>query len=131
VIVDSSALLAILRSEAEATRMTDCILASDSRLMASANLLEAAMVAEARGGTKGAAELDTLVSNLGLLIAPFTEEHVGLARQAFRRFGKGQGHPARLNFGDCIAYALAKARGEPLLFKGNDFSRTDIEVAAY
>jgi len=76
------------------------------------------------------AEVDRLVASLMLQVEPFTAEQAMLAREAFLRFGKGR-HAARLNFGDCIAYALAKERGEPLLFKGDDFSKTDIEAARY
>jgi ribonuclease VapC len=88
------------------------------------------MVEEARRGSAGALKLDALIRDLRVIGLPFTAEHAALAREAFRRFGKGR-HPAALNFGDCMSYALAKERREPLLFKGRDFSRTDIQVAAY
>ena len=91
-------------------------------------LLEAAMVVESRGGAAAGQELDTLLERSEIDLAPVTPEHANAARRAWRRFGKGN-HPAALNFGDCFAYALAKTAGEPLLFKGEDFSRTDIEAA--
>ena len=129
-IVDSSALLAILLNEPEQIPFSDVIAAANSRRVSAATLLETTMVIEGRLGDRGGVALDRLASDLKLQIVPFTIEHLELAREAFRRFGKGR-HPARLNFGDCFAYALAKERGEPLLFKGDDFSRTDIEAAAY
>ena len=110
--------------------MSEAILAARERLMSSGNLLEAALVAEGRYGDAARSEFDLLVSDLKLEIVSFAPEHVTLAREAFRRYGKGR-HPAGLNFGDCMAYALAKERGEPLLFKGEDFSQTDIQAAAY
>ena len=94
-------------------------------------LLETSIVVEARSGAAGTRDLDELVASLNLVIVPFNEDHLAFAREAFRQFGKGQGHSARLNFGDCFSYALAKATGAPLLFKGDDFAKTDIEVAAY
>ena len=130
-IVDSSALLAILKKEPEASKLSEAILAAESCFISSGTLLEAAIVAESHRGKSGAEDLDDLVAELELVIIPFDAEHVRLARDAFRRYGKGQGHAARLNFGDCFAYALAKAEGEPLLFKGRDFSETDIEAASY
>ena len=110
--------------------MSAAVLSVHSRSISAATLLETTMVFEARVGNRGAADLDQLIANLSLEVVPFTPSQAALARDAFRRFGKGR-HSARLNFGDCFAYALAKERGEPLLFKGDDFSRTDIEAAAY
>lgn len=130
-IVDSSALLAILQKEPEAAQLSEAILAAESRFISTGNLLEAAIVAESRRGPSGSRDLDDLIAELELVAIPFDAEQVGLARDAFSRYGKGQGHAAQLNFGDCIAYALAKAEGEPLLFKGSDFSETDIEAASY
>lgn len=86
------------------------------------------MVVESRGGAKAGHELDVLLERAGIELVPVTSEHAHAARRAWRRFGKGN-HPAGLNFGDCFAYALAEATGEPLLFKGDDFARTDIEAA--
>jgi ribonuclease VapC len=130
-IIDSSALLAILNKEPERDRIGAAIGATGARRISAATLLETAIVVEARSGVPGGGDLDELVEKLRLQVVPFTAEHGALAREAFRRYGKGQGHPARLNFGDCFAYALAKATGEPLLFKGGDFAETDISVADY
>ena len=127
-IVDSSALLAILFSEPDARRHAGAIMAASPCRMSVANVLEASIVVERRGGDTAAHELDTLLESAGIELVPVTVEHLEAARRAWRRFGKGN-HPAALNFGDCFAYALAKATGEPLLFKGEDFAQTDIEVA--
>lgn len=88
------------------------------------------MIVLARSGQDGLRDLDLYVARSRMVIAPFTESQAGLAREAFRRYGKGR-HPAQLNFGDCMAYALAKDTGEELLFKGTDFGQTDIAIAAY
>ncbi len=96
--------------------------------MSTAALLEAAIVIEGRGGAEAGRELDTLLERAEIELVPVTAEHAAAAHQAWRRFGKGN-HPARLNFGDCLVYALAATLDEPLLFKGNDFARTDIEAA--
>ena len=129
-IIDSSALLAILLKEPEQFRIADAITLSEHRRMSAATLFEAGMVMEGRHGPQGSENLDELIAEYGLQAVPFTAEHASLAREAFRRFGRGR-HPAGLNFGDCMAYALSKATGEPLLFKGDDFSQTDIQAAAY
>jgi ribonuclease VapC len=94
--------------------------------MSAVALLEAAMVVESRGGTAAGLELDAFLEQAAIELMPVTREQTDAARRAWRRFGKGI-HPAALNFGDCFAYALAKTHGEPLLFKGEDFSRTDVE----
>lgn len=130
-IIDTSALTAILTLEPEARRLLDAIKAADRRAMSAATLVEAGIVAEGRAGEQGARDLDAALVRLKIEIVPLIESHAAHARRAFRRYGKGQGHPARLNLGDCFAYALAKATGEPLLFKGDDFAQTDITVAAY
>ena len=96
--------------------------------MSVANVLEASIVAESRGGESAAHELDRLLEKAELELVPVTIEHLEAARRAWRRFGRGN-HPAALNFGDCFAYALAESTGEPLLFKGEDFARTDIVPA--
>ena len=96
--------------------------------MSVANVLEACIVVESRGGMMAGRELDMLLAGAEIESMPVTTAHVEAARRAWRRFGKGN-HPAALNFGDCFAYALANTMGEPLLFKGNDFTRTDIEAA--
>ncbi len=127
-IVDTSALLAILLGEPDAGRYEDAIAAAWPRRMSAIALLEAAMVVENRGGAKAGHELDVLLEKAAVELVPVTSEHANAARHAWRRFGKGN-HRAALNFGDCFAYALAKTTGEPLLFKGKDFTHTDIEPA--
>ena len=96
--------------------------------MSAANLLETSIVVESRGGSAAGYELDVFLERAGIELVPVTPRQVEAARLAWRRFGRGN-HPARLNFGDCFAYALAEATGEPLLFKGKDFAQTDIEPA--
>jgi ribonuclease VapC len=128
VVIDSSALAAILFREDDASTYAEAIAAALVRHVPAANLLEAAMVIEGRLGEAGGRELDALVARSGIAVVPVDADQVALARQAFRLYGKGR-HAARLNFGDCFAYALAKATGEPLLFKGGDFALTDIASA--
>src|SRR4051794_18116645 len=120
----------MLLNEPEQIRLGDAIATANLRRVSAATLLETGMVMEARHGEPGGAALDALISELRLQVMPFTADHAALARRAFRQFGKGR-HPAGLNFGDCMTYALAKEQGEPLLFKGDDFSKTDIEAAQY
>ena len=127
-IVDSSALLAILYREPDAARFEQVIATTANCRMSVANALEASIVVEGRGGIEAGDELDAFLQSAGIELAPVTEEHLVAARRAWRRFGKGN-HAAALNFGDCFAHALAEATGEPLLFKGDDFSRTDIPSA--
>ncbi len=129
-IVDSSAIIAVLMREPERDRISRAIAASKVRRTSAGTLLEAAMVIEARAGDQGGTDLDAFIARLTVEVVPFTVEQVKFAREAFRRFGKGR-HPAGLNLGDCFSYALAKATGEPLLFKGGDFAQTDIAVATY
>jgi ribonuclease VapC len=129
-IVDSSALVAILQNEPEALRLTTAIAEGAICRLPASCLLETSMLLLGRRSEDAVRDLDLYVARRGMEIAPFTESQAGLAREAFRRFGKGR-HPARLNFGDCMAYALAKETGEELLFKGTDFAQTDIAVAAY
>ena len=127
-IVDASALLAILFGEPDAGRHEDAMASAVPLRMSVANVLEASIVVERRGGVTAAHELDTLLERAEVELVPVTVEQLEAARRAWRRFGKGN-HPAALNFGDCFAYALARTTGEPLLFKGEDFARTDIEAA--
>ena len=129
-IVDSSALVAILLKEPEALRLTTAIAKSSVCRLPSSCFLEASMILLGRRDEDGARDLDIYVSRSRMNIAPFTESQARLARTAFERSGKGR-HPAKLNFGDCMAYALAKETGEELLFKGTDFALTDIAVAPY
>jgi ribonuclease VapC len=124
-IVDTSALLAIFFGEPEAEDFARAIAGAEVSRMSAANLLEAGIVADNQTDPRTGRQLDALVANFQLHIAAVTEEQVRIARQAYVDFGRGN-HPAGLNFGDCFAYALAKATGEPLLFKGDDFAQTDI-----
>ena len=127
-IVDSSAVLAILNREIDADRYDDAIVTASNCRMSVANLLETFIVVEGRGGAAAGRRLEAFLEFAGIEPMPVTVEQMDAARRAWRRFGKGN-HPAALNFGDCFAYALAEATGEPLLFKGDDFAKTDIEAA--
>ena len=127
-IIDSSAILAILFAEPDANRFEDTIATAWPRRMSAVALVEAAMVLEGRGGAEAGHDLDAFLKRTRIELVPVTAEQANAARQAWRRFGKGN-HPAALNFGDCFAYALAAVTGEPLLFKGEDFALTDIEAA--
>jgi ribonuclease VapC len=129
-IVDSSALVAILLEEPEGHRFGVALAGSGACRMSSAGFLEASMILQARKGADGVRDLDLLMARLRIEIVAFTESQARLARTAFVRYGKGR-HPAQLNFGDCMAYALARETGEELLFKGTDFGLTDIGVAPY
>lgn len=129
-IVDSSALVAILKEEGERERLRDRLLQHGrGARLASANYLETAIVVDGWRNAGLSAQFDGLINEFGIEIVPFTKEHALIARQAYRDFGKGSGHPAKLNFGDSMAYALARSEREPLLFVGNDFIHTDIEPA--
>jgi ribonuclease VapC len=127
VIVDSSAVVAILRNEAEAEGFVRLILGADHVQMSAGSYLETAIVIDASGNPVSSRRLDEFIAEAGIAIEPFTPSQGQLARAAYRDFGKGSGHPAALNFGDCIAYALAHEKGEPILFKGTDFGATDLE----
>ena len=127
-VIDTSALMAILLEEADASVYVSAILSDRRRLLSAASFLEASIVLLRRRSPDGTVLLDTLVRRLRLTVVPVDREQAALGREAFRRYGRGA-HPAALNFGDCFSYALAKVSGEPLLFKGNDFSQTDIPRA--
>lgn len=124
-VVDTSVIMAILLEERDAARFLEILVAADGPVMAAPSLLEASIGMQARHGDQGIRDLDALITRLGIRIVPFGEDEAKLARLAFRQFGKGR-HPASLNFGDCIAFAVAQSRGLPLLFKGNDFALTGI-----
>jgi ribonuclease VapC len=126
-VIDSSALIAILRDEPERERFKWTINAAPVRLISAMTKLEAGLVMIGRFGLTGGDELDALLNNLAVTIVPFDDHHAQIARGAFARYGKGR-HPPGLNFGDCAAYALAIAEAEPLLFKGTDFAATDVQV---
>ena len=127
-IVDTSALLAVLFDEPDARRFAEAIAEASRCRMSVANLLEAALVVEGRAGLEGGYELDRLMDRSAIELIQVTVEQIQVARLAWRRFGKGN-HPAGLNFGDCFAYALAEVTGDRLLYKGQDFALTDVESA--
>ncbi len=127
-ILDSSAVLAILFNERDAARYADAIARADSCRMSAANFVEVAIVIEAQTMGAGARQFDAFLRHASVAIEPVTEEQAHAARQAYVDFGKGR-HRAGLSFGDCFAYALAKVSSEPLLFKGDDFTKTDITPA--
>jgi ribonuclease VapC len=132
IVVDTSALVAIFRQEEDAERFARSIGEDDQPLISAANVLETSMVLK---GLKRVAPalaeqwLDEFLDEAGMFTAPVTEAQSRIARQAHHQFGKGGGHPAQLNFGDCFAYALAKNLDAPLLFKGEDFGHTDVKAA--
>ena len=129
-IVDSSAIVAIVWVEPEAEDFVTAIVGSGDATMSAGNYLETSIVIDRDRDPALSARLDATLDKLEIAIAPVTAAHARLARQAYRDFGKGSGHPAKLNFGDCFAYALATERGEPLLYKGDDFARAGLARAA-
>jgi len=128
-IIDTSAILAILFNESDAESYARAMADADACRISAANFVEVAIVVEAQTKASGSRQFDAFFRRAGIVIEPVTEEQAHLARQAYTDFGKGR-HKAGLNFGDCFAYALAKATGEPLLFKGEDFKKTDIASAS-
>lgn len=126
-VIDTSALIAILSDEPERRPFIETIEAADVKLMSVATFVEASIVVEARYGAEGLRLFDLFVERAGIDLVDVDEEQAREARGAYSRFGKGR-HPAGLNFGDCFAYALAIGSGEPLLFTGQDFSQTDVAV---
>ena len=127
-IVDTSAIMAILQKEPEAPAFGAALTEGARIAISAATLAELCVVAESRTGAAVWAEVEALMADAAIEVAPFTAEQAALAREGWRRFGKGR-HPAGLNLGDCFAYALAQERGEPLLFKGEDFVLTDVQRA--
>ena len=128
-IVDTSALIAILRDEQDAMTYARAIASAPIRRVSAATYVETAAVIDGSRDPIASRRFDDLLREARFVIEPVTEAQAHIAREAYRDFGRGSGHPARLNFGDCFAYALAKATNEPLLFKGDDFTRTDITSA--
>ena len=124
-IIDSSAVIAVLFDEPDREKITRAIGDDDRRFMSTATLLEASIVVEAKRGEHAGRELDLLLHRADVEIVPFDTEQSRVAIAAWRQFGKGR-HPAALNFGDCFAYALSAITGEPLLFSGDDFDKTDV-----
>ena len=127
-IIDTSAMVAMLLEEPEGHLFDVAILKNSVRHISSAGFLEASMILQSRRGADGVRDLDLLIARFRMEIVSFTESQARLARMAFERYGKGR-HPAKLNFGDCMTYALARETGEELLFKGTDFAQTDIAAA--
>ncbi|MGC4105656.1 MAG: type II toxin-antitoxin system VapC family toxin [Thermomicrobiales bacterium] len=128
-IVDTSALISIAQGEQTSSLVKEPLLASRGTRISAANMLETWMVVDRRGGPDALPILEGVIAKINLRIEPVTPDQVKIARDAWARYGKGSGHPAQLNFGDCFAYALAKHTGEPLLFIGGDFIHTDVTSA--
>ena len=127
IVVDSSAIIAFLRNEPEAEAIEEHLESAPELQISSFNELECRVVLLRRFGERAVLELELLLARTGMVVAAFDSVQSELAYQAYRRYGKGGGHPAQLNLGDCAAYALASSLGAPLLFKGQDFVHTDIE----
>lgn len=128
-IVDTSALVAIITAEPERAAFLDAISGAEEVAMSAASYLELAAVVDSRHDPVASRLVDDLVTALGIEVLPLTAEQAAIGRAAYRDFGRGSGHPARLNLGDCFSYALARDTGRPLLFKGDDFSHTDLSPA--
>jgi ribonuclease VapC len=124
-VIDTSALVAILNDEPERAIFAEAIERDPNRLVSAVSVVEASLVLESRYGEDAVDDLDLLLAKTAAHIVAFSAHDIALVRDAYRRFGKGR-HPAGLNFGDCFSYALARSTGEPLLFKGEDFSQTDV-----
>ncbi|MCB0930061.1 MAG: type II toxin-antitoxin system VapC family toxin [Mycobacterium sp.] len=128
-IVDTSAVIAVLQDKPESPRILDALGAADHASISAATLLELNIVADTRRDPVRTAAFDALIGAMALTVVPVTAEHATIARHGYSRYGRGSGHPARLNFGDCFSYALAIADDEPLLFIGDDFGQTDVRTA--
>lgn len=128
-IVDTSAIVAILTDEPAANALIDAILQADEVWISAATLVDLYAVLDRRSTPEQRRQLDALLEQLGIQTAAFTAEHAAIAREAYRDFGRGSGHRAGLNLGDCFSYALATARRAPLLYVGQDFGHTDVRAA--
>jgi ribonuclease VapC len=128
-IVDTSAIIAILRDEPDADRYASALAQAAEVLISAGTYIETAVVIDSNRDPVLSGRLDDLLAAAQVTVEPVTIRHAELARRAYRDFGKSSGHPAGLNFGDCFAYALSRASGKPLLYKGDDFARTDVEAA--
>ena len=129
-IIDTSAIIAILKGEPDAERFQAALAdAMDQIVLSAASYLEAGIVVDRNASATLSARFDDLLETFAIAIAPVTEAQAKCARAAYRKYGKGSGHSAGLNFGDCFSYALAMEQAEPLLFKGADFGATDVMVA--
>jgi ribonuclease VapC len=129
VIVDTSAIVAILRDEPDADAYVEALASAPETLMSAGTYIETAILVDSNRDPVLSGRLDDLLAAVDLHVQPVTERHAEIARQAYRHFGRGSGHPAGLNFGDCFAYALARSTGQALLYKGDDFGRTDVRPA--
>ncbi|MEF2546085.1 type II toxin-antitoxin system VapC family toxin [Aurantimonas sp. E1-2-R+4] len=129
IVVDSSAIVAVTNAEPEAERITRLIVNDDDVSISAATFVETAIVIRSQHGSQGVRRLHEMMEDMALRTHPFDVRQADLAIEAYRRFGRGSGSPARLNFGDCFSYALARSLDAPLLFKGDDFFHTDIEPA--
>lgn len=125
-ILDTSAIIAAITREPDGPEFRKAMFNAPSLAISSVTVLETRIVLYSRHGAEAVAEFNEMLENAGVLVVPFDDVQAGMAFDAFRQYGKGQGHPAGLNIVDCAGYALAKTRGEPLLFKGSDFASTDI-----
>ena len=125
-VIDTSAILAILQNEPERRKFNEAIEAAETRSLSTASFVECSMILESRFGTDAVRDLDLFLAKAQITLVPVDADQADLARRAFREFGKGR-HPAGLNFGDCFSFALAQTLDEPLLFKGNDFGKTNID----
>lgn len=128
-IVDSSAMVAVIKREPDWMALSDCMDAAGSLRMSAASYLETAIVLDSRRDSVMSAKLDDVIEEVNIVVEPVTAEQARIARQAYRDYGRGSGHPANLNFGDCFSYALARDKREPLLYKGDDFVHTDLRPA--
>ena len=128
-IVETSAIVAMVRGEPEREGFRTAIVEAPIARMSAASYLEASIVVDARGDRELSSMFDQLIEDLGIVVEPVTRVQADIARDAYRRYGRGSGHPAGLNFGDCFGYALAKDSGHDLLFKGSDFVHTDVPAA--
>ena len=125
-VLDTSALVAVLQNEPERRKFNEAIEAAETRSLSAASFLESSMILESRFGADGVRDLDLFIARARISLVSVDEEQAYLAREGFRKYGKGR-HPAGLNYGDCFSYALARSRDEALLFKGQDFLQTDVE----
>ncbi len=125
-VIDTSALMAILQNEPGRRLLNEAIEADDARSLSTASFLETSMILESRYGADGIRDLDYLIARAQIVLIPVDAEQARFARDGFRKYGKGR-HPAGLNFGDCFSYALSRFLEQPLLFTGNDFQKTDVE----
>lgn len=130
-IVDTSALIALAAAEANSDELLQLLHGSSNAAMSAPSYLECFLVADRRSDPVIARRVEALIAEFPIRIVPFTDRHALIARRAYRDYGKGSGHPAGLNFGDCFSYALAIDTDQPLLFVGNDFQHTDVRIAEY